>query len=149
MANLTQLALLLEHVEQENGTVCSVKTEGVRREIEHLAHVAAFGSLQDRSAAHKLSWEIGRQLGVYPASIYAIYRAVVANAIDRRFTVPAVNMRAVAFHTASGVFQAKLETRAGALIFKHSRGEIGFTAQRPYEYATMILLSAPPPICLG
>lgn len=142
MANSTQLSPLLEHVEQENGTIRSVNAEGVRREIEYLAPVAAFGSLQDRSAAHRLSWEIGRKLGIYPASIDSIYRAVGANVIDRRFTVPAVNMRAVAFHTARGIFQAMAETRAGAVIFELSRGEIGFTAQRPHEYATMILCAA-------
>ena len=114
----------------------------VRGNIEQLARIAAFGPPEAVLAAHQLTWQIAQTLGIFPASINTLYRATGSGAIDRQVSVPAINMRAVAFHSARGVFQAMRSNRAGAVIFELSRGEIGFTAQRPHEYAVQILCAA-------
>jgi hypothetical protein len=119
-----------------------VDEEGLRQNIGGLAEVSALGSPEITLAAHRLIWEICRKDGVIPASIEELYRAIGAGKTDRRLTVPAFNMRAVSFHSARGVFQAMREKKAGAVIFELSRGEIGFTDQRPHEYATSILCAA-------
>lgn len=104
--------------------------------------MGAFGSRADRIAAHRIAWEIARVLGIYPASIDRLYQSIGHDGFPHRFTVPAINVRAVAFESARGIFQAMDECRAGAVIFELSRGEIGFTGQRPHEYATSILCAA-------
>lgn len=114
----------------------------VEKDVALLATTAAFGPPGVVLAAHRLAWELARHFGIYPASIDAIYREIGQGTIKRRFTVPAVNMRALAYHSARGVFQAMREADAGAVIFELSRGEIGFTGQRPHEYATMVLCAA-------
>ncbi len=114
----------------------------VRSDIEQLTRIAAFGPPESQSAAHRLAWETAGSCGVYAASIDAMYRAIGSGNITRKFTVPAVNLRAVAFHSARGVFEAMRTASAGAVIFELSRGEIGFTGQRPHEYATAVLCAA-------
>ncbi|WP_159087053.1 class II fructose-bisphosphate aldolase [Loktanella sp. Alg231-35] len=106
-----------------------------------LARFAAFGSGAVQIAAHQATWDIARAAGIYSASIDALYRQFARNEISG-LTVPAMNMRAIAFESARGVFQAMQELDVGAAIFELSRGEIGFTGQRPHEYATVILCAA-------
>jgi len=93
-------------------------------------------------AAHRLAWEIASALEIYPASIDALYRRIGQNPLPGRFTVPAINVRAIAFESARGIFQAMAASGTRAVIFELSRGEIGFTGQRPHEYATSILCAA-------
>lgn len=106
-----------------------------------LPRIAAFGAAQARKEAHCLAWHIAAALGIFPASIDALYRKFSREEITA-FTVPAMNMRAIAFVSARGVFRAMREMQIGAAIFELSRGEIGFTGQRPHEYATSILCAA-------
>lgn len=106
-----------------------------------LARLAAFGNPEVRINAHRAAWEIAKSLGIFPASIDGLYRAIGSGAIGG-FTVPAMNMRAIAFQSARGVFKAMRDSNIGTAIFELSRGEIGFTGQRPHEYATSILCAA-------
>jgi len=106
-----------------------------------LARLGAFGGQDVIENTHRLIWEIAISLGIYPASIDALYRKISTNSL-RNFTVPAMNMRAIAFQSARGVFRAMKELDTGAAIFELSRGEIGFTGQRPHEYVINILCAA-------
>lgn len=124
------------------GGVYILDDNTVRRNIEQLARIAAFGPPEAVLAAHRLTWQIAQAFDIFPASIDTFYRATGSGTIGRQLSVPAINMRAVAFHSARGVFQAMRSTRTGAVIFELSRGEIGFTAQRPHEYAVQILCAA-------
>ena len=90
---------------------------------------------------HRAVWDLAQRLSVFPASIESLYRKA-AEGEFANITVPAVNLRAVAFHSACGVFRSMRDSEAGAVIFELSRGEIGFTGQRPHEYAVMILSAA-------
>lgn len=106
-----------------------------------LAWLGAFGSQEVRENAHHAAWCLANSLGIYSCSIDELYRAIGRGEVSG-FTVPAVNMRALAFQSARGVFKAMRELSAAAVIFELSRGEIGFTGQRPHEYATAILCAA-------
>lgn len=106
-----------------------------------LARLSAFGSREVREVTHHAAWCIAGSLGIYSCSIDELYRAIGRGEISG-FTVPAVNMRAIAFQSARGVFKAMRELGTGAAIFELSRGEIGFTGQRPHEYATSIICAA-------
>jgi len=106
-----------------------------------LARLSAFGSPEVRENTHHAAWCIAGYLGIYCCSIEEFYRAIGRGEVSG-FTVPAMNMRAIAFQSARGVFRAMRESDTGAAIFELSRGEIGFTGQRPHEYATVILCAA-------
>lgn len=127
------------HPSQNGLTV--IDDRQLKATIGVLARLGAFGTADVQTAAHQLSWNIAQSLGIYPASIDALYRMFGRNEISG-FTVPAMNMRAIAFRAARGVFRALRELKVGAAIFELSRGEIGFTGQRPHEYATNILCAA-------
>jgi fructose/tagatose bisphosphate aldolase len=58
------------------------------------------------------------------------------------FTVPAINVRAMAYDTARAVIRSAKKLNAGAFIFEIARSEIGYTEQRPHEYAAVVLGAA-------
>ena len=58
------------------------------------------------------------------------------------FTVPAMNLRMMTYYTARAAFRAAKAAGAGAFIFEIARSEIGYTEQRPHEYAARILAAA-------
>jgi fructose/tagatose bisphosphate aldolase len=58
------------------------------------------------------------------------------------FTVPAINVRAMAYDTARAVIRAARKLNAGAFILEIARSEIGYTEQRPHEYAAVVLGAA-------
>jgi len=56
--------------------------------------------------------------------------------------VPAINVRAMAYDTARAVIRAANKLKAGAFILEIARSEIGYTEQRPHEYAAVMLAAA-------
>jgi fructose/tagatose bisphosphate aldolase len=58
------------------------------------------------------------------------------------FTVPAINVRAMAYDTARAVIRAARKLDAGAFILEIARSEIGYTEQRPNEYAAVVIAAA-------
>src|SRR5258708_36634993 len=58
------------------------------------------------------------------------------------FTVPAISVRAMAYDTARAVIRAAKKHNAGAFIFEIARAEIGYTEQRPNEYAAGVIAAA-------
>jgi fructose/tagatose bisphosphate aldolase len=58
------------------------------------------------------------------------------------FTVPAINVRAMAYDTGRAVIRAAKGLDAGAFILEIARSEIGYTEQRPHEYAAVMIASA-------
>ena len=79
--------------------------------------------------------------GIYPASIQDLYKAA-GKGLYEGITVPAINIRGVTYHIARAVFRAAMKDKVGALIFEIARSEIGYTAQRPGEYASCVLAAA-------
>ena len=110
--------------------------------IDQLIHLAVFGKTDEQAKACWLIWEVGQAMGIYPASIHEFYMAIGRGEIPRRFTVPAINLRAMTFDCARAAFKAAVQRKVGALIFEIARSEMGYTAQRPREYFSSVLAAA-------
>ncbi len=110
--------------------------------LDSLIHEAVFGAPETQAAARWLIWETGQALGLRPASIHDLYTARGRGEIEKVFTVPAMNLRMLAYDSARAVFRAARKLDAGALIFEIARSEIGYTDQRPSEYASAVLAAA-------
>lgn len=114
----------------------------IPEKIDGLIHKAVFGDAESKTAARWIIWETAQALGIRPASIHEFYMAIGRGDVPGRFTVPAINLRMLAFDSARAVFRAARKLDVGALIFEIARSEIGYTDQRPAEYATAVLAAA-------
>lgn len=108
---------------------------------DRLVHQAVFGDEPAREAARWLLWELGQSTGARPASINDLYLARGRGECGG-FTVPAINVRMMAYDTARAVFRAALAGKAGAIIVEIARSEIAYTAQRPDEYVAVMIGAA-------
>jgi fructose/tagatose bisphosphate aldolase len=86
-------------------------------------------------------WETGQAVGVRPASIGSIYFARGRGECGG-FTVPAINVRMMAYDTARAVFRAAKARDAGAILLEIARSEIAYTDQRPAEYVAVMIGAA-------
>jgi fructose-bisphosphate aldolase, class II len=102
---------------------------------------AVFGSGDEREAARWLLWELGQASGARPASINDLYFARGRGDVGG-FTVPAMNVRAMAYDTARAIFRAAKAGKAGAIILEIARSEIAYTEQRPAEYVSVMIGAA-------
>ncbi len=114
----------------------------VGQRIEAVVRTCVIGEQPDRSMAHWLIRELAVQAGARPASIHELYLARGRGETRDDFTVPAMNLRALPFYAARAVLRAARARDAGAMIFEIARSEIGYTDQRPAEYAACILAAA-------
>ncbi len=110
--------------------------------VDTLAKEAVFGDSEKQTAARWLLWELGQTLGIYPASIHALYVGRGRGEVPLNFTVPAINLRAMAYDSARAVFRAALARKVGTMIFEIARSEIGYTDQRPAEYLSVVMAAA-------
>src|SRR4051794_8594545 len=108
---------------------------------DRLVWQAVFGSREDREAARWLIWELGQITGSRPASINDLYLARGRGECGG-FTVPAINVRMIAYDTARAIFRAARSGKAGAIILEIARSEIAYTEQRPAEYVAVIIAAA-------
>jgi fructose/tagatose bisphosphate aldolase len=110
--------------------------------IDRIVRAAVFGDDQDvRDTARWLIGEIGSALGVIPASIHELYIARGRGEVSG-FTVPAMNIRAATYDSGRALFAAAKDLEVGALICEIARSEIGYTEQRPHEYAAIVIAAA-------
>jgi len=86
-------------------------------------------------------WEMGNEAGVFPASIHELYMARGRKEFSG-FTVPAINLRVLTYDLARAIFRVAKKINAGAFIFEIAKSEMGYTDQRPAEYAGVILAAA-------
>ncbi len=128
------------HLERESVRV--VDEHKLRRTIGRLAEISALESGPRQGWARYLVRLAALELGIVPCSIHEVYMARGRGEIAPTFTVPAINLRVLPFIAARAVFRVVKEMNAAAMIFEIARSEIGYTAQRPAEYATNILAAA-------
>lgn len=112
----------------------------VRQSIKPLVSAAVFGPL--RPLTQWLIRVCAQEAGVILASIHDLYIARGRGLTRTDFTVPALNLRSLPYHAAKAVFRTARHMGAGAVIFEIARSEIGYTDQRPAEYASCILGAA-------
>lgn len=108
---------------------------------DKLVWQAVFGAAAERDAARWLLWEIGQAVGVRPSSIGPIYFARGRGECGG-FTVPAINVRMLAYDTARAIFRAATKKNGGAILLEIARSEIAYTDQRPAEYVSVIIAAA-------
>ncbi|HEV8232576.1 MAG TPA: class II fructose-bisphosphate aldolase [Thermoanaerobaculia bacterium] len=125
------------------GDVFSVVDPARFREqmLDSLVWTAVFGIRDGKEAARRAIHEAAASLGILPASILPLYEARGRGEASG-FTVPAINVRMLAYDTARAVCSAARRLEVGALIFEIARSEIGYTDQRPGEYAAVVLGAA-------
>jgi fructose/tagatose bisphosphate aldolase len=110
--------------------------------VDRLAHTAVFGATPDiRGTARWVIRAVAASRGIRPSSIHELYVAM-GRGQEGGFTVPAMNIRMMTYDTARAAFRAAKAASAGAFIFEIARSEIGYTEQRPHEYAAVILAAA-------
>src|SRR5437870_2642815 len=111
--------------------------------MDTLVRAAVFGGgdQDERDHARWLLWELGQSIGVRAASIHELYLARGRGEI-RGFTVPAINVRGMAYDTARSIFRTAIRLDAGAFILEIARSEIAYTDQRPAEYVAVMLAAA-------
>ena len=110
--------------------------------IDSLIYTAVFGETNElRAHARGVIRESALQLGIRPSSIQSLYEAMGRGEVSG-FTVPANNLRALAYDSARAAFRATHRLDAGPVIFEIARSEIGYTLMRPAEYAANILAAA-------
>jgi len=108
---------------------------------DQLADAAVFGDAAWRDAARWLLWELGQVVGVRPASIHDLYMARGQGKVHG-FTVPAINIRGMAYDSARALFRAAVKREAGAFIIEIARSEMAYTDQRPAEYVAVLIAAA-------
>lgn len=103
---------------------------------------AVFNAVEPvRDAARWVIWEGSQHLGCPSSSIHELYMAR-AKGEWADMTVPAINIRGITYETARTAFKILARKGAAACIFEIAKSEIGYTAQRPAEYASCILAAA-------
>ncbi len=113
-----------------------------KKDIDELIWLATFGDANEKPMNQWLIWELAQYEGIRPWSIHDFYMARGRGEVPHDFTVPAMNLRMLTYDTARAVFRAALKLKVGAMIFEIARSEIGYTEQRPAEYASAVLAAA-------
>jgi fructose/tagatose bisphosphate aldolase len=129
-------------VEVQENRVKVIDERLLRDNISALIYQAVFGDGADKGIARWLVWEIAQELGIRPASIHELYLAKGRGEAPLNFTVPAMNLRMLAYDSARAVFRAAKKLEAGAFIFEIARSEMSYTDQRPSEYVSAVLAAA-------
>ena len=110
--------------------------------LDPLVRVAVFSAVEaERDTARTLIWEAARQTGVRPWSIQSLYEAMGKEEAGG-FTTPAINLRGIVYDKARAVIRSVRKNRVGPFIFELARSEMGYTFQRPSEYATVVIAAA-------
>lgn len=110
--------------------------------LDRLVWTGVFGSGDVRDAARQAVFDQCRSAGIYPASIHGLYMARGRGEVAPTFTVPAINIRGIAYDTARALFRARKALDAGAVLLEIARSEISYTDQRPAEYTFVMLAAA-------
>lgn len=138
---------MLEHlmkgaVTVEDGKVSIDDEAGIASgQMDALVYAAVFGDQDAKENARWLIWEIGQMVGVIPSSIHDLYLAR-GRGETSGYTVPAINVRGMAYDTARSIFRTAIKLDAGAFLLEIARSEIAYTDQRPSEYVAVLIAAA-------
>jgi len=128
-------------IEVRDGSVSIKNREKLRSNIDTLINKAVFETDEGkRKTLLLLVKEIAKAFGAIPSSIQGLYEEM--GRAYPGFTVPAINIRGLTCDVAGAIFRKAMEMNAGAFIFEIARSEIGYTKQRPLEYAAVVLGAA-------
>jgi fructose/tagatose bisphosphate aldolase len=109
--------------------------------LDSILYQAVFEKDENREKAYlEAIKEVAKREGVIPSSIRDLYREMGKNYPG--FTVPAINIRGLTYDAARALFRKALELDVGAFVLEIARSEIGYTSQRPLEYAAVVVAAA-------
>ena len=117
--------------------------------LDRLVWTGVFGTAELRDLARAAVLEQAQAVGIYPASIHGLYAARGRRELPADFTVPAINVRGLAYDTARALMRARKALDAGAVICEIARSESSYTDQRPAEYTFVMLAAALREGCRG
>lgn len=138
-ASVSEMLDAVRHAIQLADGSVSVSNADLLRDqlIDRLIHTVAFGDAEVATAARWLIWQSAWEVGVKSASIDGLYQAA-ARGEYAHITVPAVNVRGMAYDTARALVRAAKAKNCGAFIFELARSEMGYTGQDCDEFATVV-----------
>lgn len=140
---LLELISLVENsLEADQNSVKVTNFDVLKKHIHKLVQISSLQKDTKAAVARYLVRGAALDMGIFPASIHDLYIARGKGDIAPIFTVPAINLRVLSYYAARVVFKVAKKINASALIFEIARSEIGYTDQRPSEYATNILAAA-------
>ena len=122
----------------------SVRDEGKLKElVDDLVYTAVFGEEKAKAFSRWLLRESAVNLGIVPCSIHDLYTKGMGNEeLPFWFTVPAMNIRGMTYDVMRQIFKVAVENDVGAFILEIAKSEIGYTDQRPAEYAACVFAAA-------
>lgn len=133
----------LDHsVDLVDGNIKILDRDLLRKKIHEMVKISSFEKGKLQGYARFIVRLIADECNVIPSSIQDLYIARGKGEVPVTFTVPAMNLRSLSFDAAKAVFRAAQSMNAGAFIFEIARSEMGYTDQRPSEYATNIFAAA-------
>ncbi len=110
--------------------------------IDDLVYTSVFSENEDvKEEAKSIIRDIANEFGAVSSSIHDLYMAM-GRGETRDFTTPAINIRGMTYDVARQIFKVANKHDVGAFIFEIAKSEIGYTFQRPSEYATVVLAAA-------
>jgi fructose/tagatose bisphosphate aldolase len=126
------------------GAQANVDTAALRGGlIDDLIYTAVFSAdAGTKAEARRQIHLLARRTGAISSSILPLYEAIGRGEVTQRFTVPAHNIRGLTYDVCRALFRAAMRNDVGAFIFEIARSEIGYTEQRPAEYAACVLAAA-------
>jgi fructose-bisphosphate aldolase, class II len=131
----------LKHPDEMKHAVAALATRNGEA-LDRLVWTGVFGSGELRDQARGAVLDQARSAGLYPASIHDLYAARGRGEVPPTWTVPAINIRGLAYDSARALFRARQALDAGAVICEIARSEIAYTDQRPAEYTFVVLAAA-------
>jgi fructose-bisphosphate aldolase, class II len=141
-ASVQELIAGTRQVIDLNGGVRVTDPSALRGQvIDRLVHTAVFGQGDARDAARWLIWEAGWDVGIQSASIDSLYQARGRGEYEG-LTVPAVNVRAMAYDMARALVASAKRRNVGAFIFELARSEMEYTDQSCDEFATVMMAAS-------
>ena len=149
MANILEskedlYSLVSSVADLKDNKVLSITDEKKLKEtvIDDLIYTAVFSKNEEvKDEAKRLIRELANEFGAIPSSIHDFYMAMGRGEVDN-ITTPAINIRGMTYDVARQIFKVAIKNNVGAFIFEIAKSEIGYTYQRPSEYASAILSAA-------
>jgi fructose/tagatose bisphosphate aldolase len=108
--------------------------------MDSLIYEVVFAEGNQKTSLLLLMKEISKAAGAVPSSIQSLYEEMGRSYPG--FTVPAINIRGLTYDVARSIFRKAMAMNVGPFIFEIARSEIGYTKQRPLEYAAVVLAAA-------
>jgi len=137
---------LLKHlggiVKADGDRLAVLDEKGLPDKMDALIREAVFGDPETQAVARWLIRETAQAVGLRLASIHDLYLARGRGQVEKDFTVPAMNLRMLAYDSARAAFRAARAIDCGACIFEIARSEMVYTDQRPAEYVAAVLAAA-------